>query len=209
MQTEALECENIKTHAKHYHMDVDDHCIKTNEEFLQTMSKILQQQSKYDYIYLSSHGNSAGFSSDDEAVCFSWEDFGNELCVSECLKENCIVMLSCCRAGLNNVAYELFLACGQIDYVIGPRQKLSSVEMINAFNIIMFNIEHRDIDPVRSCKKVEEGIDIRLMCFDREETTETYSYKMFFEQRFKEFEEYDEKTNLTHEPNGSINEIII
>ena len=98
-------------------------------------------------------------------------------------------------------------ACGLIDYVIGPRQKLTSVEMINAFNVVMFNIEHRDIDPVLcSVKKVEEGTDIRLMCFDREETIETYSYKMFELKRNAEYEdEQTENVKLNGEAHGVIN----
>jgi hypothetical protein len=182
---ESLECDNIKTHAKHYGMEVHDYCVKDNDHFQQIMLNILENQLKYDYIFLSSHGDSYGFISEDELVQHTWEEFGVLLCSSDCLNEQCVVMLSCCRGGLNHVAYELFYACGFIDFVIGPRQNLSSVEMINAFNIIMFNTEHRDIDPVRACKKVAAGIDIRMMCFDREETTERYNYIQFAKHREK------------------------
>jgi len=211
IESESWECENLKAHAKHYHMGVDDHCVKDNAHLAEIMSNILQKQLMYDYIYLSSHGNKEidGFKSENGKVYSTWDEFGNELCISECLNENCIVMLSCCRAGLNHVAFELFLACDYIDYVIGPREKLSSVEMINAFNIVMFNLEHRDIDPVRACKKVEEGIDIRKMCFDREETVETYSYKMFELKRNAEYAEEPaeeiEDVKLKVEANGVAN----
>lgn len=172
---ESNECSAILTQAKLYGMLVDDGCPKSNQEVV----ALLNTGQKYDYIYLSSHGNSAGFNSTDSAIEFSWIDFAVEICNSECLNEHCVVMLSCCRGGLNEVAYTLFDTCDKIDYIIGPRQSLSSADMLIAFNIFLFNLENRNVDPITACEKIKSGADLRFKSFDREETLSEPGFLMW------------------------------
>jgi hypothetical protein len=172
MSAEKHECDSIKTQAEMYELEVHDFCPKTNQELIQ----ILNNGITYNYIYLSSHGNDEGFGNEAGTVNYSWYDFGIELCYSGCLEPECIVMLSCCRGGLNQVAFDLFYCCLKIDYVVGPRQSLTPHDMLISFNIFLYSLELRRLDPVVACKKIESATDIRFVCFDRLETVTEPAY---------------------------------
>src|SRR5690606_15061775 len=87
------------------------------------------------------------------------------------------------------VAYELFYACRQIDYIIGPRQNLAPYEMLICFNILLYNITHRDVDPIIACEKIKAGTDIRMVCFDRMEVASETGYLWFESERTREVQE--------------------
>lgn len=169
---EDKECVSIKTQAEMYGLEVSDNCPRNNEE----VASILQNGDKFDYIYLSSHGNEIGFASEDGVVDYSWEEFGRLLCETGCMNDDCVILLSCCRGGLNQVAYTLFMCCDHISYVIGPRQSLYPSEMLIGYNILLFNMEKRRMDAVVACDKIQSATDLRFVCFDRLETEIEPSY---------------------------------
>lgn len=152
---------------------------KTNDE----LYDVLRQNGDYDFIYLSSHGNSEGFGSEDRTIDYSWSDFGALLCDSMCMREDCIIMLSCCRGGLHQVAYSLFYNCRSISYIVGPRQSLFSHDMLISFSILLYNLEHRGVDPVIACDKIRHATDIRFICFDRLETECQIDFQSFVERQ--------------------------
>jgi hypothetical protein len=160
------ECINIKAQAELYDIEVHDKCPKTNRELIE----ILNEGQTFDYIYLASHGNENGFGNEARTIDFTWMKFGTELCNSMCMNEDCIILLSCCRGCLNQVAYALFYCCAKISYVVGPRQSLYPYDLLIGFNILLYNLEHRGIDPIVACEKIKLGTDIRFVCFDRLET---------------------------------------
>lgn len=133
------------------------------------MEKILSSNGEFDYIYLSAHGSTEGFESEDGKVNMSWKRLAMLLCNSKCMNEDSILMLSCCRGGLMEVAYEIFLTCQQICYVLGPRQSLSSADMHICFGIFLYNMELRGVDPVVACEKIKLATDQRFSCYDRQE----------------------------------------
>ncbi len=186
---EKHECDGIKNQAELYGITVVEHCPKNNEE----VSKALKDGNKYDYIYLSSHGNDEGFSSEDGKVDFIWSDFSKELCEAMCMEDDCVIMLSCCRGGLNQVAYELIWHCGKIDYIVGPRQSLVPSEMLISFNILLYNMEKRHVDPIIASEKVKAATDIRFICFDRMETEADASYLLWKERKDADWSAYLEK----------------
>ena len=67
------------------------------------------------------------------------------------------------------VAYDIFLTCQQICYVLGPRQSLISADMHISFGILLSNMELRSVDPVVACEKIKLATDQRFSCYDREE----------------------------------------
>ena len=67
------------------------------------------------------------------------------------------------------VAYDIFLTCQQICYVLGPRQSLTSADMHICFGIFLYNMEIRNTDPVVACEKIKCATDQRFSCYDREE----------------------------------------
>jgi len=192
---EKAECLNIKTQAELYDIQVYDECPKTTKELV----ALLNRGIKYDYIYLSAHGDEDGFANDDGTINLSWMDFGTELCSSMCMNDDCIVLLSCCRGGLNQVAYDLFYCCSKIAYIVGPRQSLYPHDMLIGFNILLYNLEHRGIDPVVACEKIKLGTDIRFVCFDKLETESEPAFlfhvKRYTDAQLKQLNEAKEKAN--------------
>ena len=67
------------------------------------------------------------------------------------------------------VAYDIFLSCQQICFVLGPRQSLTSADMQICFGIFLYNREIRGIDPVVACEKIKLATDQRFSCYDRQE----------------------------------------
>jgi hypothetical protein len=163
---EKNECDNIKNQSELYNIEVHDYCPKNNNELEEALNKGVE----YDYIYLSSHGDLEGFGNEDGTIDLSWNDLGIILCDTQCMKDGCIVFLSCCRGGLNQVAWDLFICCPKISYIVGPRQSLYPHDMLISFNILLYNLEHRNVDPIIACERIKLGTDNRFICFDRLET---------------------------------------
>ena len=162
---EPHECNGICEQAQLYGIESVCKCVKNNED----LEGILYSHGLFDYIYLSAHGNSEGFSSEDEKANMSWQKLAMLLCKSKCMNEDSILMLSCCRGGLMEVAYDIFLTCQQICYVLGPRQSLTSADMHICFGIFLYNMEIRSADPVVACEKIKLATDQRFSCYDRQE----------------------------------------
>ncbi|SDF13653.1 hypothetical protein SAMN05216464_11380 [Mucilaginibacter pineti] len=203
------ECINIKAQAELYDIEVHDKCPKTNAE----LTQILSEGETFDYIYLATYGNENGFCNETRTIDFSWIDFGTHLCSAMCMNEECIILLSCCRGGLNQVAYSLFYCCQKIAYIVGPRQSLYPYDLLIGFNILLYNLEHRGIDPIVACEKIKLGTDIRFVCFDRLETESEPAYWMYLQrintETLKQVNQAKEKANespafvppeITHQP---------
>lgn len=162
---EPHECNGICEQAQLYGIEHVCKCVHDNDE----LKEILFANGQYDYIYLSAHGNSEGFASEDGKVDMSWRKLAMLLCNSNCMNEDSILMLSCCRGGLMEVAYDIFLTCQKICYVLGPRQSLTSADMHICFGIFLYNMEVRHVDPVVACEKIRLATDQRFSCYDRQE----------------------------------------
>ena len=162
---EPLECIGLCEQAKLYRIDPVCVTVRSNEE----LNSVLSSNGQFEYIYLSAHGCADSFSSSDRGVDMEWSDFAGLLCASGCMMDDCVLMLSCCRGGLMQVAFRLFYSCPHISYVLGPRQSLSSIDMQICFGIFLYNVEIRDNDPVVACEKIKYATDQRFSCYDRQE----------------------------------------
>lgn len=125
---------------------------------------------KYDYIYLATHGCKDSFGNISDTLNVSWIKFAAYVCSGEIANPEAIFFHSCCRGGLNKVAWEMFACCQQIEYVCGPRHDVYNLDLLISFNLFIYFIENRKIDPVRASEKVMEATDVRLVCLDRIET---------------------------------------
>jgi len=59
--------------------------------------------------------------------------------------------------------------------------------MLIGFNILLYNLEHRGVDPIVACEKIKLGTDIRFVCFDRLETESDAGYKMHVQENNREW----------------------
>ena len=73
---EPHECNGICEQAQLYGIEPVCKCVHDNEE----LEKILYANGLFDYIYLSAHGCSEGFASEDEKVNMSWKTLAMLLC---------------------------------------------------------------------------------------------------------------------------------
>jgi hypothetical protein len=169
---ETLEISGIKTQSELYGMDVIQCCISSKQDLINALSN----HGQFDYVYLSSHGNQSGFCNEKNTINLSWFKFGSMVCSTECLREGGILLLSCCRGGLNEVAYDMFWNCPSIEYVDGRRHSLASSDMLIGFQLLMYNLEYRNLDPIVASSRVLNGTDIRFTCFDRMETMSDPGY---------------------------------
>lgn len=160
---EKEECKIVRTQASSYGITTKLIAPKTKEE----LEDGLDSDEPYDYIYVSSHGNEDSLCSDSKSLSVCWLEFGLMLCESGALGDNTVIMLSCCRGGLNQVAYGLFHSCPGIQYVVGPRAKLGSSDMQICYSLLLYMMVQKDLDPVVACEKIRLATDIRFYFSDR------------------------------------------
>lgn len=172
---EQSEVNNIASQAELYGIEPIIHTIDS----INTLDKVLVETGQIDYLYLASHGCEDHMGDISGTVKITWQDFATSMCESAALSQNTIFMHSCCRGGLNQVAWKMFDACELIGYVCGPRSNVTPVDLITAFNLFIYNVERKGVDPVAAAKKVELATDVRLVCFDRVEETSSFGYLHF------------------------------
>lgn len=183
---------NIASQADMYGVKSTINKIKTRDDLRQA----LHTGTQYDYIYLCTHGDNECFGNSTGTLNMTWLEFGVTVCSANCTTKDSIFMLSCCRGGLNQVAYDMFLTCGKIQYLCGPRQNVRPVDLVIGFNIFLYNIEVRRMDPIVAAQKVLQATDIRFKCFDRMETeTEVgfIEYRQSVDQRLDQLWEQEEE----------------
>lgn len=152
---------DIYCHAAHYginpsHIDVSS--IKELESELKIR--------KLDYIYFAGHGNETCFTN-NESFLTSWSEIGQTVCKTNCLNPNSIILLYCCKGGINTVAYQLIAECDKLSYICGAKQNMRNIDLIIGFNVFLYNVEARNIDPVLAAEKATSATEIRFECFDR------------------------------------------
>jgi len=166
------EVDNIKSQVELYGIVVSVYKVITLEEL-----KLALKSGRYDYIYLATHGCEDSWGSVSQELQITWIKFAAEVCVSGVSKPGAIFLHSCCRGGLQKVAYDMFACCEQIQLICGPRYKIKSRDLLMAFNLFLYYIEVKGIDPIVAADKVLISIDIRLHCTDRVECCHTRDFK--------------------------------
>lgn len=154
---------DIYCHAHHYGMEPSHIDVKTLDELEEQLTG-----KKFDYLYFAGHGNGSCFG-DTNTFIAPWNQIGGIVCGTDCLNPGAIIMLYCCKGGLNTVAFQLMAACDNIEYICGAKQNMKNIDLIIGFNVFMYNIENRNIDPVLSAQKATLATEIRFECFDRTE----------------------------------------
>lgn len=160
---EDKECKIIETQAEFYGIKTKTIIPKSKEDLKEKVST----DEPYDYIYVSTHGNDEGMCNESSSLDVSWIEFGLMLCEQQTLSKDSILMLSCCRGGLNQVAYDLFNSCPDISYVVGPRKSLIAEEMQICYSLLLFLMVQKDVDPVVACERIKAATDIRFFFSDR------------------------------------------
>lgn len=166
------EITNIQSQTALYNITTERYDISSKGDLISA----IKNGNTYDYIYLATHGCDVSWGNISGSLKITWIEFAALICTSQCTNENAVFLHSCCRGGLNQVAWQMFKCCEKIQFVCGPRHNIVPVDLVTAYNLFLFYLEIRRIDPVTSANKVLSATDIRLVCFDRLETVVEPAY---------------------------------
>lgn len=160
---EGNECGGIFEQSEMYGVKVVSKVIEDDI----TLQRVLVEHGKFDYIYLSAHGSPDFVKIGNTTL--RWEIFADILCSTECMNDDCFLLLSCCQSGLRTVASKMFSICGNIKNIVGPKRSLNSADMHISFGLFLYNIEVRKMDPIVACEKIKLATDLRFSCYERDE----------------------------------------
>jgi hypothetical protein len=183
---EENECRIIQEQAKAYGLST--RVVEATDEY--DLEVKLQSDDPCDFIYVSSHGDEYSMCNESRTLDLSWIEFGTILCESGNLKSETIIILSCCRGGLKQVAYKIFHSCPGVRYVVGPITSQSSEQLHICYANLIYSVVCRDMDPVVACRKIEALTDIRLFFSDRLEVETEYGFKASLDENLQEIHNY-------------------
>ncbi len=167
----AAEIDHIITIADLFGMT---HCLI---EFtsIEDLEKKVSSGDRYDYVYLAAHADLECFGEADGSCAAKWDDFALALCKLRCLKNGSVLLLGCCRGGLKRVADTLFMNCGQIDYICGPRWTVTGSDITAGFHVFVYNMEVRREQPSTAADRASKATGYDFFCYDRVETEDAYA----------------------------------
>jgi hypothetical protein len=155
------ELDLIQAQARMLGVDVVQKKADSPEE----LESVLKGAGRVDYFYLCSHGNREVFQLG--ATEMSWSELGALTCVSGCLRSGSTFLMACCRGGLNRVAYDMFIACPEIDFIFGPSSVAFPTDLTTAFSVFLTQLETKGADQTHAARKASLAIDREFICFDR------------------------------------------
>jgi len=144
-----------------------------------------QALGRFDYLYLGAHANQYSFGESDGSPSYSWNDFAAILCATDCLNPESVLLLGCCRGGLKMVAMSMFLACGKIDYVAGPRWTVTPQDITTAFHVFLYNLVIRREQPSTAADRSSRATGYDFYYYDRVEIEDSASSAEMMEEVLK------------------------
>ena len=113
-------------------------------------------QNFYDFVYLCGHGNETGFGGsgedDDRDLDMPWPLLSWLIC--DTLRDESLVFLACCKAGMNTVAYDFFIGCDLLNRVFGPNVDSEGDSILLAFHYLIYDAivkQNTDVDRAAAC----------------------------------------------------------
>jgi|JI10StandDraft_1071094.scaffolds.fasta_scaffold03047_23 hypothetical protein len=163
--------------------------VSKNLSYGGQLDEVLNTETPYDYIYLCSHGCREGFEihleNTSEQEIMTWGNFAGVICENHAVASNGILLLACCRGGMNAVATEMFICCPEIDYVCGPYSNVLPCDITTGFIVFLHSMETKRSEPAYAAIKASAATDFTFKCFDRVEVETQVNYHI----RKKEIEE--------------------
>jgi hypothetical protein len=136
---------------------------------LENFASDVRALGRFDFLYLGAHANQHSFGESDGSTSFGWGHFAGWLCATDCLKSESVLLLGCCRGGLKMVAMAMFIACGKIDYIVGPRWTVTPQDITTAFHVFLYNLAIRREQPSTAATRSSQATGYDLYYYDRVE----------------------------------------
>lgn len=124
------------------------------------------------YVCFAGHGNASSFG-DNKNLSIEWSKIAELLCQKGCFVHNAKILLYCCFGGLEQVSCSLMDSCPKLDFIIGCKTEINSIDMLNAFNIFLYNIErNHHVGDETAAHRALYATGISLRHFSRNEFNE-------------------------------------
>lgn len=171
------------------------------------IEKYLISGIEFDYIYLCTHGDKEGFSTNlsGSDVFISWTSFSQQLCENGILKDETIFLLACCKGGLTKVAIDILSVCNKINYICGVKWNAYPWDLTTGFVVFIHNIEQKKAEPNYAAEKASLATDYTFSCYDRDEVEMMPQFKIRQKEIFYELGWADDDGTWT-ETDPKINE---
>ncbi len=167
-----VEVDHIRAIAGLFEMDVVEHTIDSTE----SLFELAALGKRFDYVYLAAHANTEGFG-DPDGYFVPWYDFSMTICPFDIINHNGVFLLACCRGGIKDVSYDIFAGCAAIEYVCGPRWKVSPPDLTLGFHTFIYNVEDRRMQPDQAAKRASAATGFDFLWYDRVEIEKSAEYQ--------------------------------
>ena len=135
----------------------------------------------FDYVYICGHADKTCFggsgAAGDRDVRVLWPELSAAICTK--LATESTAILACCRGGLNQVAWDVFIGCDKIDTVIGSLGEVHSEDLRLAFHTILYNVEHRGEHPDVAGQRACAATGRTFRVFDRDDVEVDASFVQY------------------------------
>jgi len=158
-----VEIEHIQTVARMHGLEPRVHLVDSQE----SLNSLEQYTFEFDYIYLASHANPDGFG--DQQFFVPWFSFAHVICPLNMFTDRAVFLLACCRGGVEKVSYDIFAGCDRIQFVCGPRWKVTAPDLTVGFHTFIYNMENRRLQPNQAAERASHATGFDFLCYDRVE----------------------------------------
>lgn len=132
----------------------------------------------FDYVYICGHADKRAFGGSGEAsdrnVEVEWPTLSEAICTK--LADGAVLFLACCKGGLNQVAFDVFIGCDRVETVIGPLSNVESEDLRLAFHSLVFGIEFRNDDPSVAVQRATDVTGKRFGLFELDQVEVDVNY---------------------------------
>ena len=167
---QACEIGNVMELAQTYDMSVhleDFHLIDDLADFYEN-----RPRDYYDFVYLCGHGCPTTFGGSgkdhDRDLAIPWPLLSWTIC--DTLRDNSLLFLACCDAGMETVASDFFIGCEFLDRVFGPASSAHGHSLLLAFHVLVHDAIHNPDSNVISSAAIATMVttDKNLLGYTRE-----------------------------------------
>lgn len=161
----------LTNHCQLLGMNVLTEEILSENGLSEIVEKYVNAATKFDYIYLCTHGNIEGFDTDlgTDKISLKWSSFSQLMCETGILNDDTILLLGCCKGGLFQVATDILAVCNKINFVCGVKWNVKAWDLTTGFVVFLHNIENKNAEPSYAAIKASLATDYTFVCYDRDE----------------------------------------
>ncbi len=160
----------LEYHCRLLNITVYNEEVKKSSEITDVVNRYSNDNTKFDFIYLCTHGDIYGFDLEfEEKTKVDWSRFSQLICETGILKDETILLLGCCKGGLFQVATDILAVCNKINFVCGVKWNVKAWDLTTGFLVFLHNLINKNAEPSYAAQKASLATDYTFSCYDRDE----------------------------------------